>query len=54
MRRTRLGCCARAVTGRTAMLPNPAMNSRRHSITSSAIASTAGGISSPSVFAVRI
>jgi hypothetical protein len=44
--------CARAVSGQATELASPAMNSRRHSITSSARTSGAGGNVRPSVFAV--
>ena len=53
MRRIRSGCCARATSGHAAVLPR-----RRdelapfHSITSSARASSVGGISRPSALAV--
>ena len=48
------GCCARAATGHAAAAPpSSVMNSRRcHSITSSARASSVGGTSRPSAFAV--
>ena len=54
MRRTRSGCCARAASGHAAAAPpSSVMNSRRsHSITSSARASSVGGISRPKAFAV--
>jgi hypothetical protein len=35
MRRTRSGCCARAASGHAAVLPSPAMNSRRRIVHSS-------------------
>jgi hypothetical protein len=41
-----------AAIGQTPALPSPAMNSCRHSITSSAIASRFGGMVRPSAFAV--
>ena len=48
------GCCARAASGHaTAAPPSSVMNSRRsHSITSSARASSVGGMSRPSALAV--
>ena len=48
------GCCARAASGHAAAAPpSSVMNSRRHhSITSSARASSVGGTSRPSAFAV--
>ena len=47
------GCCARAASGHAAAPPSSVMNSRRsHSITSSARASSVGGTSRPSAFAV--
>ena len=53
MRRIRSPCCARAAIGHAAAAPpSNVMNSRRHSITSSARASSVGGTSRPSALAV--
>ena len=54
MRRIRSGCCARDASGHAAAAPpSSVMKSRRaHSITSSARASSVGGTSRPSAFAV--
>ena len=53
-RKRSAGCCPRATSGDAAVLPSPAMNSRRlvHSITWSATASRFGGMVRPSPLAV--